>query len=84
MALGGSSIANISSANVFSHTQAMTYSYTRAGTSPNFTGGIVVTPTGGHSLAVGNSVNLTFSSGDLFTPVSFSGPYTIPGNRHNS
>ncbi len=68
---GGTTFANIAQANQFTHTQAITYSYTQA------TGDVVVTPTGGHLFVGGEVVNLTMSSGNLFLPISYSGPYTI-------
>ena len=44
------------------------------------TAAVVVTPSGGHALVVGNQVTLAFSSGNLFTPgtaTSFNATYTI-------
>jgi uncharacterized protein (DUF1800 family) len=58
--VNGGSFANIPQANVYSHTQAMTYSHQG--------GNLTITPTGGHSYVVGNVVPLSFSSGVLFTP----------------
>ena len=58
--IDGGAFANIPQANQFTHTQAMSYRYTA--------GNLTVTPTGGHSLAVGSNVDLSFSSGALFRP----------------
>ncbi|MDH4455649.1 MAG: DUF1800 family protein [Verrucomicrobiota bacterium] len=58
--IDGGAFANIPQANQFTHTQAMTWSYTA--------GNLVVTPTGGHSRSVGQNVDLSFSSGPLFRP----------------
>ncbi|WP_395751939.1 DUF1800 family protein [Prosthecobacter sp.] len=69
---GTTSYANIPQANVFTHTQAMSYSYSG--------GNLVVTPTGGHSYSVGNTVQLAFSTGAMFTPGvtnTYNGTYTI-------
>lgn len=62
---GSAAFANISPANVFSHTRALTYSYTQTNST---SGTVMITPSGGHSLAIGNTVNLSFSTGNLFTP----------------
>lgn len=70
--VNGGAFANIPQANQFTHTQALSYSYTA--------GNLVVTPTGGHSFAPGNTVALSFSSGALFTPgaaSTFNGSYSI-------
>ncbi len=73
--MNGGAFANIPQAQVFSHTQATTYSYTNH---TSTTGTIVVTPTGGHSLSVGNSGNLKFSTGNLFSAsAGYTGAYTI-------
>lgn len=69
---GTTAYANIPQANVFTHTQAVTYSYSA--------GNLVVTPTGGHTYSVGNTVQLAFSTGALFTPGAtntYNGTYTI-------
>ena len=69
---GTASFANIPQANQFTHTQALSYSYTA--------GNAVITPSGGHSFIVGNTVPLSFSSGVLFTPgvaSTYNGSYTI-------
>ncbi|MBL9182420.1 MAG: DUF1800 family protein [Verrucomicrobiaceae bacterium] len=58
--IDGGGFANIPQANQFTHTQAMSWSYTA--------GNLVVTPTGGHSRTVGENVDLSFSSGPLFRP----------------
>ncbi len=58
--IDGGAFANIPQANQFTHTQAMSWSYTA--------GNLVVTPTGGHSRSVGENVDLSFSSGALFRP----------------
>lgn len=71
--VNGGAFANIPQANQFTHTQALTnYSYT--------TGSAVITPNGGHSFIVGDSVTLAFSSGVLFTPgaaSTYNGAYAI-------
>jgi uncharacterized protein (DUF1800 family) len=56
--IAGGTFGNISQTNQYTHTQASTYSST--------TGTVTVTPTGGHTLAVGNTVSLWFTSGGLF------------------
>lgn len=69
---GTTSFANIPQASMYTHTQAASYSYSA--------GNLVVTPSGGHSYSVGNTVQLAFSSGALFTPgaaSSYNGTYTI-------
>jgi uncharacterized protein (DUF1800 family) len=75
--LGSGGFGNIPQANLFTHQQALTYSYTKASTTA---GSVILTPTGGHTLAVGDPVSLTFSSGNLFTPgvpSGYDGPYTV-------
>lgn len=71
--INGGGFVNIPQANQFTHTQATTYSYSG--------GNAVITPTGGHSLIVGNTVNLSFSSGVLSAPGTtagnYNGTYTI-------
>jgi len=74
---GTAAFVVIPAANVFSNQRAVTYSYTRASTGTS--GTIVVTPSGGHNFVVGTQVNLTFSTGNLFTPASYSGLYTVGG-----
>jgi uncharacterized protein (DUF1800 family) len=71
---GTTTFANIPQANQFTHTQAMTYSYTAT------TGKAVITPSGGHTFAVNDSVTLAFSTGVLFTPgvsSTYNKAYTI-------
>jgi uncharacterized protein (DUF1800 family) len=58
--IDGGTFANIPQANQFTHTQAMSWSYTA--------GNLVVTPTGGHTRLVDENVNLSYSSGPLFRP----------------
>ncbi|MEO6742189.1 MAG: DUF1800 family protein [Chthoniobacteraceae bacterium] len=61
--VNGGTFANIPQANQFTHTQAMSsYSYTAT------TGNAVISPSGGHTFNVNDSVTLAFSSGVLFTP----------------
>ncbi len=69
---GTAAFANIPQAQVFSHTSAAPYDY------DDTTGTISVTLSG-HGLSVGNSVELAFSSGNLFTPANgnFHGLYTV-------
>ncbi len=71
---GTAAFANIASTNVRSRTQAVTYSYTRA---TETTGTAIITPTGGHTLAVGALVDLVFTSGNLFAPESYSGSSAV-------
>lgn len=71
---GTSSFQNIAQANQFSHTQPLSYTYAAA------TGTAIVTPTGGHTFNVNDTVPLAFSSGVLFTPgagTTANGTYTI-------
>ncbi|MBL9134085.1 MAG: hypothetical protein JNG86_22925, partial [Verrucomicrobiaceae bacterium] len=58
--VNGAAFANIPQANQLTHTQAMNWSYTA--------GNLTVTPTGGHTRAVNDFVDLSFSSGPLFRP----------------
>lgn len=58
--VNGGTFVNIPQANQFTHTQAMSWSYTA--------GNLVVTPTGGHNRLVSENVDLSFSSGPLFRP----------------
>jgi uncharacterized protein (DUF1800 family) len=58
--VNGGAFANIPQANQFTHTQAHTYSYAA--------GNVVITPTGGHTKAVGDPVDLSFSTGPLSRP----------------
>lgn len=70
--LNGGAFSNIPQANQFTHTQALTYTFVG--------GNAIITPTGGHTFSVGNSVPLSFSSGVLFTPgaaSSYNGTYTV-------
>ncbi len=69
---GTTTFVNIPQVNQYTHTQAATYSYSA--------GNLVITPTGGHSFSVGNSVQLAFSTNTLFTPgftSTYNGTYTI-------
>ena len=71
---GTAAYANISSSNIFSHTRAVTYNYTRTSATA---GTAVITPTGGHALAVGATVALNFSSGNLFAAPTLSGSHVV-------
>jgi len=69
--------ANILQANVFTHTQTLAitgYSFTRASAT---NGTAVVTTSAAHPFVLGDTVQLTFTTGNLFGPLSYSGPYTI-------
>jgi len=65
--------ADIPSTEVFSHTSAATCVYTKVTTT---TGNAVVT-LAGHTLAVGNAVELNFSAGNLYSPISYSGNFSV-------
>lgn len=71
--INGGGFVTIPQANQLTHAQAMTYSYSA--------GSAVITPTGGHSFIVGDSVTLAFTSGVLSAPGTtagnYNGPYTI-------
>jgi len=69
--LGTATFANISSANVFSHTRALTtYSVTSSVAT--------ITTAVAHGLSINAPVTLHFSTGNLFTPpANFSGSYTV-------
>ena len=71
--INGGNFANIPAANVFTHTQPLSYSFRQLTAS---TGTAAVTTTGAHGLA-GSTANLSFSVGGLFQPVSYSGTYPI-------
>jgi uncharacterized protein (DUF1800 family) len=58
--INGGTFGNIPQANQFTHAQAMTYTY--------MAGNAVITPTGGHTKAVGEMVDLSFAAGPLFRP----------------
>lgn len=82
---GTNAYANIAQANVFTHTSAMTYSYTRGGNAPNYTGSVVVT-LNGHGYSANNPVDVSFSSGNLFLPGNgnYHGTYTIASTTTNT
>ena len=76
----GGTFANIAQAEQFTHTQAMTYAFTRSA-SPVTTGTATITLTA-HGLSVGNQVALAFTNGTLFNPNTidpngYSGTYSI-------
>lgn len=76
----GGTFGNIAQAEQFTHTQAITYAFTRSA-SPVTSGTATVTLTG-HGLAQGNLVSLAFSNGNLFTPNlidvnGYGGTYTV-------
>ena len=76
----GGTFANIPQAEQFTHTQAMTYAFTRSA-SPVTTGTATIT-LAAHGLSVGNQVALAFTNGTLFTPNTidpngYSGTYSI-------
>ncbi|MDZ4404480.1 DUF1800 family protein [Prosthecobacter sp.] len=76
----GGTFANIPQAEQFTHTQAMTYAFTRSA-SPVTTGTATITLTA-HGLSVGNQVALAFTNGTLFNPNTidpngYSGTYSV-------
>ncbi len=76
--LGNGAFANIPQANQFTHTQAATYTFTRATASA----GTATVTLAGHGLVNGNSVTVAFSAGNLFTPNSsdpngYSGTFVV-------
>jgi uncharacterized protein (DUF1800 family) len=76
----GGTFANIPQAEQFTHTQAMTYAFTRSA-SPVTTGTATITLTA-HGLSAGNQVVLAFTNGTLFNPNTidpngYSGTYSI-------
>lgn len=56
---------------------AGTYTYTRAGTSPNYTGTVVIPYTKTPALQVGHVVRITFTGGTLNTAAYNNLPYTV-------
>jgi len=75
----GGTFVNIPQAEQLTHTQAITYAFTRG--TPVTTGTATITLTG-HGLSVGSQVDLAFSNGTLFTPNAidpngYSGTYTV-------
>ncbi|MFZ4764893.1 MAG: PA14 domain-containing protein, partial [Roseimicrobium sp.] len=75
----GGNFGNIAQAEQFTHTQAITYAFTRG--TPVTTGTATISLTG-HGLSVGNTVTLAFTNGTLFTPNAidlngYSGTYTV-------
>lgn len=54
-----------------------TYTYTRSGTSPNYTGSVVIPYTKTPALSVGNVVRVTFTGGNLNTSTYNSLDYTV-------
>ncbi len=68
----GGTFVNIPQANQFTHTQALTYTYTG--------GNVIVATSLGHAFSIGNTVPLAFTSGVLLTPGfanTYNGSYTI-------
>lgn len=78
---GTTTFANIPQASVFTHAVAMNanYSYTRTSSTPGAMTGTILTTLNNHGLSVGSTVDLAFSSGNLFTPSNgdFHGSYTV-------
>ena len=67
---GSSGFVNIPQANVFTHTQAVTYA--------SSSGTVTVTTPSAHGLSAGASVNLWFTGGTLFSQsATYHGTYTI-------
>jgi len=79
--LNGGGFTNIPQANVFSHVAVMNanYSYTRTVATAGAMKGIILVTLNGHGLAVNDTVDLSFSSGNLFTPTNgnFHGTFTV-------
>jgi len=79
--LNGGGFSNIPQGNVYSHVAAMNanYNYTRTVSTAGAMQGTIVVTLNGHGYSVGNSVDLSFSSGNLFTPANgnFHGAYTV-------
>jgi len=78
--LNTGAFANIPQANVYTHTLAATYAFTRT-SSTNGTATITLT---NHGLLNGDTVKVAFSSSNLFTPVSYSGTYTVANATANT
>jgi uncharacterized protein (DUF1800 family) len=78
--LGTGTFANIPQANTYTHTQAATYAFTRVSTT-NGTAAITLT---NHGLINGDTVTIAFSGSNLFTPVSYSGTYTVANATANT
>lgn len=78
--LGTNGYANIPQGNTYTHTQSASYAFTKLTTT---TGTAVITLTG-HGLVNGNSVKIAFSGSNLFTPVSYSGTYTVANATANT
>ncbi len=80
---GTTSFQNIAQGNQFTHTQALTNYIYVGGGSPK----AIITPAGGHTFNVSDSVSLAFSSGVLFTPgaaSTYNGTYTVTAVGGNS
>jgi len=79
--VNGGTFGNIPQSNVYAHVAAMNanYNYTRTVSTPGAMAGTIVVTLNGHGLQVGSPVNLSFSSGNLFTPANgnFHGTYTV-------
>lgn len=79
--INGGNFGNIPQSAVYSHARSMdaNYNYTRTNATAGAMAGTVVVTLNGHGLAVGSPVNLSFSSGNLFTPANgnFHGAYTV-------
>ncbi len=82
---GSNSYGNIPTTNVFAHASSMTYNYTRTGTGSPNAGNVIVT-LNNHGLAVNQTVNLSFATGNLFTPANgnFHGSYTVTAMTANT
>lgn len=79
--VNGGTFANIPQSAVYAHVAAMNanYNYARTTTTPGAMAGTIVVTLNGHGFSVGTPVNLSFSSGNLFTPANgnFHGTYTV-------
>lgn len=83
--LNSGAFANIPQANQFTHTQAATYTFTRA----TATAGTATITLAGHGLANGNLATVVFSAGNLFTPNAsdpngYSGTFTVANATANT
>ncbi len=79
--LNGAGFVNIPQGNVYTHTAAMNanYNYNRTVSTAGAMAGTILVTLNGHGLAVNDPINLSFSSGNLFTPANgnFHGSYTV-------
>ncbi len=79
--INNGTFANIPQTNIYSHVAAMTanYNYTRTVSTAGAMQGTILVSLTGHGYSVNDPVDLSFSSGNLFTPTNgnFHGTYQV-------